>query len=145
MAVSGYPTVPNYLPQTLFFQAFLVGFKWISQFGHIDSLSSLCENLNKIFKKILPAVSVLKFHVTWNTHFWGALGTTHYLSVSGGRLKGRGVIWISMLLVGGGGAPLNLASQQGVTCFNCSNKIIKNCPRPLRSLGFYILNSNQAI
>ena len=143
MGVSGYPTVPNYLPQPLFLKHFS-GFPRDFPVRPYWFPSSLCENLNKNLKKILPTVSILKFHVTWNTHFWGALGTAHYLSVSlGGGLKSRGVIWISMLLVGG--SPLTLASQQGVTCFNCSNKIITNCPCSLRSLGFYILNSYQAI
>ena len=31
----------------------------------------------------------------------------------------------------GGGLPLTLTSQQWVSCFNCSNKIIKNFPRSL--------------
>ena len=34
-----------------------------------------------------------------------------------------------MLLVLVVGSPLTLASQQGVACFNFSNKIIKNFPR----------------
>ena len=50
------------------------------------------------------------------------------------------VVSIKKIIVG---SPLTLASQQGVACFNCSNKIIKNFPRSLRSLGFYKLNSSQ--
>ena len=91
MGVSGYPTVPNYLPQTLFFKGFLVGFQGISQLGHIDSLSSLCENLNKIKKN--PTYR-LCFKISCNLKhtFFGGFRDRSLFKCQWGRLKGRGVI-----------------------------------------------------
>ena len=60
----------------------------------------------------------------------------------GGGLKIRGVICISMWLVGGGGGvDINFGFPAGGSCFNCPYKIIKFFPC---SLVFYKLNSYQA-